>query len=1760
MVACPNCKKTVAAGAKNCPACGQLMPAAKDGTLDVGQHFDDVRPSAKSPTGTIASNLKPAEDAAHGTLGTPEIASGPDNAGSVQSTAQFEPATPQDDPHGTVPLPESISSGQDTGTVEYGEQVQKETEAGEGKSGTAGRLKRMWKGVAGSSANPMHTLKGDDAMASDSVFARVARRVLVTDTAIEIAESAGTSTSSQPNRRARVKECITIACRAGENEMADYDVTGFLGQGAMGVVLKAHQRAIGRDVAIKMIQPASGQSLSSSNAQKRKFFYEAQITGKLDHPNIVPVYELGVSNEILFYSMKMIVGQEWKEAIQTKTRDENLDILTKVSDAMAFAHQKQIIHRDLKPENVMLGPFGEVLVTDWGCAVDLSRGEKFTGAGSPPWMAPEMADQDNSKIGPRSDIYLLGAMLYQIIAGFPPHPGTTVIECLISAQKNIIIPLKTEDPLLDIALRAMETDPADRYQSVEAMQDAIREYRRHAESIKQTERSEELLGQAIASKDYERFSRTIFGFQEAVELWPGNSAAMVGLGEARLAYGQCAYDKGDYDLCLQTLNQRVPAEAELHAKAAKAKKAAEERERRVKSLRKTVAAVVVMGFVISSVFAGVAFKQWGDAVAAKNDAVVAKDEAVVAKDDAIEQRRIADQKTQEALDQKLIADMKKQEALDQKLIADMKTQEALDQKLIADMKKQEAIDQKLIADMKTQEAIDQKLIADMKTQEAEERAAEVELGNFRSNLALSLGQVQQSNIGDASVNLENLLKPESYKSLGARGKLPKFDNWSLQRVKLLSNSGLLSERMGQVSAVAFAANANLGVVATTEAGKGNLQVVRLENKELKVIQSRATESTVESIAIAPDGDEIVYSLTSSVDKATVYSWRLSDGSSPAKVARNAGRSLQGFAVTADQVVAGINGGIWVWAREKNWQDSEPKQINNVRGRLLSLQLIDDSTAIALSLFKNEPRVYVVNLKQSSGSPVELNVKDSEFEKETLSAIAFASDKLVLGTASGKLFSVEMKAADTEVGPGFKQLLPQKHQSSIKSIRVHTDGTILTSAIEPVVQVWKPSTTQLSGWRYDTFLAGTPDNVGGATFMTNSNLILGVGQQGHAIVWDVLRQKQRSQLVPIAEDGTPIVQKSPIIDVVTSADNSRAVSIHQDGTVDAWNLINGKILGEGKGAGNALSFVGHSPGATFVDMAISEKAQIMVTSALLPEAVDSKETALRTWEFCKWDLTSSKMTDRWTEQSETEQQISLLDSGELLLYASNDKTIVKEARSDGKRRFYNDQLGTFFAVQNPSDEHLSILVKRSGAVRMFDSQKADGGFSNPGYRINFEAADNSRLLSDDDFPLIGLTTGRDLSGKDILKMTDATDKATARLSSRWQLDLKVREQGGVHLVYVATRLPGNEGKTQLMRLAFPLDEKGRVAVNKSEEMMQRYRFVLTDSPAPAIEVGSINALPISSSEVVATRTVGKTSYCATAAGTVYRIQDNQSTTLGRPETIAGGGNLAADRIVTLHQGGTLWRADWKDGKWDWNQLTGTSANADRIEMSPDGGRLLIGVQGSNGERQLLLAETESGKVLETLDQVQCGKWGTGNEIAIVLKDGTIETRSSTGAKKIGNLGANLTAQSLHYFSESWNDAGQAATKWLAVQTLATDGGSELHYYPLDVNAAADDSQKSIALAKDTVVLACSPTDGIFVTGGKGVVGVYFASPSLRAFGQPLFNLEGHAGADIKCLKFSHDGKTIISTDDRSRIFGWLSEDSLGGIAEIPKMKEVKLPVQ
>ena len=142
----------------------------------------------------------------------------------------------------------------------------------------------------------------------------------------------------------------------------------------------AKQQSMDRPVAIKVLKPRAARLESSQEA----FVSEAIITGGLDHPNIMPIYDVGKQpNDAIFYAMKQVVGVEWKERIATNTVSENLDILLRVCDAIAFAHARGIIHRDLKPANIMLGPFGEVLVMDWGLAMpteDHPRRETFPAA------------------------------------------------------------------------------------------------------------------------------------------------------------------------------------------------------------------------------------------------------------------------------------------------------------------------------------------------------------------------------------------------------------------------------------------------------------------------------------------------------------------------------------------------------------------------------------------------------------------------------------------------------------------------------------------------------------------------------------------------------------------------------------------------------------------------------------------------------------------------------------------------------------------------------------------------------------------------------------------------------------------------------------------------------------------------------------------------------------------------------------------------------------------------------------------------------------------------------------------------------------------------------------------------------------------------------------------------------------------------------------------------------------------------------------
>ena len=242
-----------------------------------------------------------------------------------------------------------------------------------------------------------------------------------------------------------------------------YKVITTINRGGMGVILQARDLRIRRTVAMKVMN--SKHQFSRENALR--FIDEAQLTGQLEHPNIVPVYELGTDGQgEMFYTMKFVKGTTLDDVLrgirggQAKIIEKYplsalLTIFQKVCDAVAFAHSKGVVHRDLKPENIMIGAFGEVLVMDWGLAKNITGGrreplpegtpdaaamsakhdnlrgfETMHGliVGTPPYISPEQARGELDKIDGRSDIYVLGEILYAILTLRTPFEGETVQE------------------------------------------------------------------------------------------------------------------------------------------------------------------------------------------------------------------------------------------------------------------------------------------------------------------------------------------------------------------------------------------------------------------------------------------------------------------------------------------------------------------------------------------------------------------------------------------------------------------------------------------------------------------------------------------------------------------------------------------------------------------------------------------------------------------------------------------------------------------------------------------------------------------------------------------------------------------------------------------------------------------------------------------------------------------------------------------------------------------------------------------------------------------------------------------------------------------------------------------------------------------------------------------------------------------------------------------------------------------------------------
>ncbi len=335
---------------------------------------------------------------------------------------------------------------------------------------------------------------------------------------------------------------------------ARYKVTGLLGEGGVGAVYLGRDTDLGRDVAMKFLHPKFREHAEILN----RFVEEAQIGGQLQHPGIVPVYELGMVDGRPFFAMKMVKGETLADKLAGRTspadrRGAFLAIFEQICQTMAYAHARGVVHRDLKPANIMIGSFGEVQVVDWGMGKVLqgrdepqvadelteqaqvsvietvrSQGDSaqsIVGSvmGTPAYMPREQALGDVEAMDRRSDVFALGAILCEVLTGQPPYLGT-LNEMLSQAMRGKLddahgrlAECGADPELIALATRCLQPHPDDRPESAAAVADAVHGYIVETES-----RAHEATVKALALKRTQKYGVALTGVIAtglAISLW-----------------------------------------------------------------------------------------------------------------------------------------------------------------------------------------------------------------------------------------------------------------------------------------------------------------------------------------------------------------------------------------------------------------------------------------------------------------------------------------------------------------------------------------------------------------------------------------------------------------------------------------------------------------------------------------------------------------------------------------------------------------------------------------------------------------------------------------------------------------------------------------------------------------------------------------------------------------------------------------------------------------------------------------------------------------------------------------------------------------------------------------------------------------------------------------------------------------------------------------------------------------------------------------
>jgi serine/threonine protein kinase/Tfp pilus assembly protein PilF len=286
--------------------------------------------------------------------------------------------------------------------------------------------------------------------------------------------------NAAPDEKGTLRAAIMVG------EFGDYELLEEIGRGGQGVVFRARQKSLNRTVALKVI--SLGQW--ASKAHLKRFRLEAEAAAKLEHPGIVPIHEVGERDGSCYFSMKFVEGGQLDEVARREPMPirRAVELIAKVTRTVHYAHEHGILHRDIKPGNILLDQKGEPHLTDFGLARLVESESSVTQTldvlGTPSYMAPEQAVGNNAAVSSVTDVYGIGAVLYQLLTGHPPFAGGTTYETIKLLEDTEPRPPRSLNPKIDrdlstICLKCLEKDPKRRYPSALALAEDLERWLKH---------------------------------------------------------------------------------------------------------------------------------------------------------------------------------------------------------------------------------------------------------------------------------------------------------------------------------------------------------------------------------------------------------------------------------------------------------------------------------------------------------------------------------------------------------------------------------------------------------------------------------------------------------------------------------------------------------------------------------------------------------------------------------------------------------------------------------------------------------------------------------------------------------------------------------------------------------------------------------------------------------------------------------------------------------------------------------------------------------------------------------------------------------------------------------------------------------------------------------------------------------------------------------------------------------------------------------